>query len=276
MGEKYKFHSICADYSCNNNHVFDIESDYDDYHCHDTCVVWNYLTFYGVPFDLLDDKMSSIYEGDYGDAVKIGELFGCLILCRQIIDEGEDPLIICDDIDADLEYTISALSDEDGPLDPENGDPYQDVYYIHQLRMESDYDDVLLKSRIIKELPRLIFKFSHVVPDILAFYSAPLEYTRDPDKEARYEALQSIHSQKISSIFDGIMGEKQKEKDNIVKFGDAYRFTDDEINIVMGRRHSDSAYPEEAKNKDEYAFYEANGFEEVGNSRLLCKYVGRD
>jgi len=84
--------------------------------------------------------MGSIYEADYGDAVKIGELFGCLILCRQIIDENEDPLIICDDIDGDLEYTISALSDHDGPQNPEEGDPYQDVYYIHDFKMKEGYE----------------------------------------------------------------------------------------------------------------------------------------
>lgn len=276
MAKKTTFKAICAAYSCDDNHIIDIESDCDEYDCHDTCLVWNTITFYGIPFDLLDDKMGSIYEGDYSDAVKIGELFGCLILCRQMIDEDEDPLIICDDIDADLEYTISALSDDYGPLNPENGDAYQDVYYIHELKMEAGYDEAPLKSRIIKDLPRLILKFCHVSPDILAFYSAPLEYPLDPDKEARYKALQIIHSQKMSSIFDGIIGEKQKEKDNIVKFSDAYKFTEDEINIVMGRRHSGSSYPEEAKNKDEYAFFEANGFEEAGDSRLLYKCVWRD
>lgn len=275
MREKIKFQSICAYYSCDNNHFFDIDSDYDDYDCHDTCLVWNSITFYGVPFDLLDDKMTSLYEGDYRDAVKIGELLGCLILCRQMLDEGEDPLIICDDVDGDLEYTISALTDENGSLNPEHGDPYQDVYYIHEFNMEAGYDDARLKSRIIKELPGLIFKFSHIAPDILAFYSAPLKYTPDPDKEARYQALQSICAQKITSTFGAIFEEKQNKKDNIIKFGDAYQFSEDELNMVMGRRHSCSSYPETAKNKDEYAFYEANGFKEVSDSRLLCKYVGR-
>lgn len=276
MAKKTTFQAICAAYSCDDNHIIDFESDYDDYDCHDTCVVWNNIIFYGIPFDILDDNMGSIYEGDYKDAVKIGELFGCLILCRQIIDENEEPLIICDDIDGDLEYTISALSD-DGPLNPEQGDPYQDVYYIHELKMKEGYDEVPLKSRIINDLPQLILKFCHVLPDILAFYSSPLEYTRDPDKEARYKALQHIHSQKISSVFEEIIGEKQKGKeDNIVKFGDSYRFTEDEVNMVMGRRHSGSSYPEEAKNMDEYAFYEANGFEEAGDSRLLYKCVWRD
>lgn len=131
-----------------------------------------------------------------------------------------------------------------------------------------------LASMIINELPGLILAFLHVAPDILAFYPAPLKYIPDPDKEVRYQVLQSIAAQKAASFFDAIMGEEQK-KDNVVNFGDAYRFTEDERYLVMGRRNSGSSYPEEAKDQEEYAFYEANGFEEVGDSRLLYKYVRR-
>lgn len=267
MGKKIKFESICADYSESNAHVFDVNGDYRDYDCHNTCVIWNYITFYGVPFDLLDERMDRIYEGDYQETVKIGELLGCLILCRQMLDQGADPLAICSDIDADLEYTISALSDEeDGPLSSENGDPYLNVYYIHELKMEADYDEAVLRSRIINEVPGLILTFAHVAPDILAFFPAPTEYASDPEKEARYQALQSIATQKISIAYHPIFGQQVQ---GLVK-GDNAR-----SGQVIGKNHAASSYPEEAKNQDEFAFYERNGFKEVGDSRLLYKYVVR-
>lgn len=277
MKKNIEFDYICADCSGKQNHMFRMDDDYDDYDCHDTCVVWNRMTFYGVPFDISDEHMNRIHEGDYTDAVKIGELMGCLIFCKQILAEGEDPLEICDDVDVDLEYTISALSDEGGPLNMESGDPEQDVYYIHELKMEPGYDDALLKSKIINELPGLILTFFHVNPDLLAFYPAPLEYAPDPNVEVRYQVLQNIAAQKVDSAIGAIIGDPSKklEPNNIVKFGDAYQFTKDELNLVMRRRHSGSSYPAEAKDREEYAFYEANGFEEVGNSRLLYKYVGR-
>ncbi|ADY55587.1 hypothetical protein Sgly_1273 [Syntrophobotulus glycolicus DSM 8271] len=52
-------------------------------------------------------------------------------------------------------------------------------------------------------------------------------------------------------------------------------FSKDELNFIMRRRYSGSSYPEDAKDKKEYAFYKANGVEEAGVNRLLYKYVGR-
>lgn len=277
MSKKVKFESICADCSTKNNHIFHVDSDYNDYDCVDTCVIWNRITFYGIPINLSEDQQNQIYDENYQDAVKIGELLGCLILCKQILEEGDEPLEICDDVDCDLEYTISALSDEGGPLNKESGDPYQDVFYIHELKMEKGYDNKALKSRIINELPGLILTFFHVAPELLVFYPSPMDYTPDPDKEARYHALQGIVAQKMESVIDAITErDSQKNEDGkIIRFGDAYKFSEDELNFVMRRRHSGSSYPEAAKDKKEYAFYEANGFEEAGDSRLLYKYVGR-
>jgi hypothetical protein len=194
-----------------------------------------------------------------------------------MIEEGYDPLEVCDASDGDLEYTISALSDEDGPLNMETGDPEQDVFYIHELQMESGNDDAPLKGRILDELPGLIFSFLHIAPDILAFYPAPLEYTPDPAEEERYQILQNIAAQKIDSAIGAIIGEQPAEQPggNVLKFADAYRFSEDELKFVTRRRYSGSSYPDEAKDLKEYAFYQANGFEEVGNSRLLYKFAGR-
>lgn len=195
-----------------------------------------------------------------------------------MLSEGENPWVICDDLDADFEYTISALMDEGGPLNSEDGDPEQDIYYIREFEMVPDYNDIKLKSKIIHELPNFIFTFLHVNPELLAFYPAPLEYPPDENLEARYQALNSIRAQKIETAFGSIISgdSKKKSNDNVANFGDAYQFTEDEFNMVMGRRHSESSYPEEAKDRKEYEFYEANEFEEVGDSRLLYKYIGDD
>lgn len=272
MSENIKFKSICADYSVKNSIIFDIDDDYNyNYDCVDTCLIWNCINFYGIPFGLSDNQIEGIYDGDYQEVVKIGKMRGCLILCKQMIEEGWDPLEVCDESSGDLEYTISALSDEDGPLNMETGDPEQNVFYIHELQIEAEYDDELLKGRIIDELPGLIFSFLHVAPDILAFYPAPLEYTPDPVVEERYQILQDIAAQKIDSVIDSIS--KKQHGSNVFQFADAYRFSEDELKFVTRRRYSGSSYPDEAKDLKEYSFYQANGFEEAGNSRLLYKFV---
>jgi len=278
MRKKHKFDSLWVEFFGNNTHLISMDGANDEYDCHDTCVIGNRMIFYGVPFDVFDDKMSSVYDGDYSNLIKIGEITGYLILCKQMLYEGENPWAICDDLNGDLEYTISALMDEGGPLSSEEGDPEQDIYYIHEFVIVPDYNDIKLKRKIINELPNLIFTFLHVNPELLAFYPAPLEYPPDENLEVRHRALDRIRSQKIETAFGSIINgdSKKKSNDNVVKFGDAYQFTEDELNMVMGRRHSESSYPEDAKDRKEYEFYKAVGFEEVGDSRLLYKYIGDD
>lgn len=277
MNKKIKIKSICADCSGLNNNIFDVSSDCNIYDYSDACIFWDIITFYGIPFDFEDEEISDFYEGDYTEGVKIGKLTGCMIMCKQMIDQGYDPLITCDDVDGDLEYTISALSDIGGPLNVESGEPYQDVYYIDELYMDPNYDEETLKSRIIEEIPRIVASLFHTFPDILAYYPAPLEYEPDPGKEARYSALQNIAIQKldntISEMFTDSIESEREDAKNILKFGDLYQFSDDELKMVMRRRNSESSYPAEARDKKEYNFYEKNGFKEVGDSRLLYKDV---
>lgn len=115
----------------------------------------------------------------------------------------------------------------------------------------------------------------HVRPELLAYYPAPLEHSPDMNIEERYETLQHIAVQKLDTAFSIVDEDNfnKKSSSNVVKFGDAYQFTEDELNLVMRRRHSGSSYPEEAKDRNEYVFYEENGFKEVGDSRLLYKYI---
>lgn len=275
MNKRVRIQSICADYLDRNSHIFFMDGDYPNHDCADNCVIWNNIVFYGIPFDLSDEQMNRIYEENYSDAIRIGEMHGCMILCKQILDDGCDPLEICDDIDGDLEYTVSALSDEGGPLHAETGDAYQDIYYIDALKMETGYNTASIKSKIVNELPSLIRAFFHVVPDLLAFYPEPLEYSLEPNVEAKYQILGDLAAQKIDIALGEVSAadlEKQ-ESNNIINFAGAYQFSEDELNVVMNRRHSSSSYPEEVKDRKEYTFYEANGFEEAGDSRLLYKDV---
>ncbi len=260
MRENIAFELICADYTSLNNVIFYLEDGYEP-DCVDDCIIWGVITFYGVPEDLPDDQMNEIYEGNYEKAIKIGEIFGCLIISKYMLDVGEDPLFVCDASSGDLEYVMSALSDAGGPL---NMEPYQDVYYIHEIKIDGEYEPIL-KGKILDELPNIIFSLLHVSPDIVAFYPAPLEYTPDPAEKEKYDRLQRIAAQKLDLALN------PKENGNVINFASAYKFSDDDLKMVTRRRYSGSSYPEEAKDLKEYAFYQAHGFEEAGNSRVLYK-----
>jgi len=266
--ENQNFKYICIDCSEKINHLFSM--DYPrEYDCRDTGVIWKTLTFYGVPCNLLDEQMEEIDAGDYDRAVKLGSLFGCMIFCKQILSQGEDPYTVCDDLNGDLEYVMSALRDSEQPLDT---DPEQDIFYIHQFEMEKDYNSIPLKARILRELPGLVLTFLHALPDIIAFFPSPLVYELDPEVEARKDAMLNIVRQKLNGCFK--KSEQNGEKDDkLIQFGERYQFTEDEMNLAMRRRYSDSSYPECAKDKLEFDFYKANGFEVAGNSRLLYALV---
>ncbi len=272
MKNNHKFEGIYVKSFVKDSHVFYKDSDsWNNYDCHETCIIWHNMKFYGVPVGLSETEWEEVYVDDSDKIFEIGEIHGNLILCKSILDNDEDPWQLCDDIDGDLEYTISALQDSSGPLNPIDGEPYQDVYYIHRFELIMDYDDVELKSNIINELPNLIFTLLHVKPDILAYYPSPLEYSVDSAFNDRQMALQHIVMQKLSVPNKGDSNENNKRK--IVDFGRKYRFSEDEMNIIMGRRNSESSYPEEAKDLKEFEFYIINGFKEAGDSRLLYKCV---
>ncbi|WP_312281289.1 hypothetical protein [Oscillibacter sp.] len=269
MGRKKKFESIFANCSCGRDCSFDINPLPDEYDCHDTCIVWNKIEFFGVASSISEEKLEAIYLGDYTNATKVGIISGCLILCKQIIAEGEDPHEICDDVNEALEYTLSALTDVGEPLDL---DPEQNVYYIHEFNIEHDCNDMQLKSSILENLSGVVLKLLHVAPDIIAFYPTPLEYECDAGEEERYQTLQSIAVQKM----DAVCANKEKIETNIIQFGELYQFSEDEMNMIMRRRYSGSSYPQKAKNMQEFDFYEMNGFQEAGNSRLLYKLINAD
>lgn len=71
MKKKHKFDSLWVEFFSKNTHLISMEVEYD---CHDSCIISNSMIFYGIPFDVLDDKMNSVYDGDYSNLIKIGEL----------------------------------------------------------------------------------------------------------------------------------------------------------------------------------------------------------
>jgi hypothetical protein len=273
MSKKIHFEYIVAESGAGpHNHMFSLDREHDDFDCHASCILWNNITFHGVPDDLSDTELEDINNGDYTKTVKIGSIFGCLILCKQMLMEGQDPWEICDDENGDLEYTLSALKGPEGPLNEEDGDPWLDIYYIHEWKMERGYNTASMKSKLLDLLPNITLMLFHVKPDILAYFPSPLKYEPDPNEQARQEALGKIISQKMETYFENIIDQDSSKKEsNVRNFSEAYVLSEDEINYFLGRKQSGPPYPESAKNRKEFSFFE--GFEEAGDSYLLYKYV---
>lgn len=136
---------------------------------HDSCVLWNSLELWGVPADLDEEGLEEAYEGETNHLSKIGTVSGYLILANEIIRQGEDPMLVCDDISGDLGDVFLGLSEtlHDSCWEEDFG---PSVFYIEELSFEEHYrNDGHTKARILNGLPEISFCLLHHKPDLLAF-----------------------------------------------------------------------------------------------------------
>jgi len=236
----------------------------------DTYLIPFFWEFWGVPNGCDDDKLETIYSGDYSDCQRIGDASGTLILCKQMISDGYDPLTACDDKSADLEYVMSALVDEGGPLNEDTGETLLDVLYIHELAIDTASQGEGLGSRILQELPSLSLKFMHVAPDLLVYYPAPTKHAWYRKSESE-NALRNSVFEKVAEFFS--VSEDSNADTNRILSDEKHKLNDDEVKIILGQRRSGTSYPEDLKNKRLYEFYYKNGFQELCDTRLLYAYT---
>jgi hypothetical protein len=124
--------------------------------------------------DLIKARNEDVYPNQDIGGEKIGTVFGQLILTSQIIQDGWDPVAICDDVSEDLRYVMSVMTAPSGPLYHCSALSDENVLYIHEIEMEPDYETPELKSRVIRELPWLCMKFMHIRPGIITYWISDL------------------------------------------------------------------------------------------------------
>ena len=132
-------------------------------------------------YDLNSSKecSESTYQNQNVADGKIGTVTGHLIITHQIMQDGWDPVAICDDISEDLRYVISEMSGPSGPLYQDIGSSDENVLYIHEIKMEPAYETPELKGRVIRELPWLCMRFMHMRPEIIAYCISELVTTNE-------------------------------------------------------------------------------------------------
>ena len=212
---------------------------------------YGFIHIYGIPEGLSVEEEERIYSGGSDKTVYLGEITGTLILGTQMMADGEDMLLLCDDMSADLAYVASSFAAEG--LIRHGLKVYYDIYYIYELEMEKEFDDTALKCEIIEKLPNILFGLYHVRPEYLAYYPLPLD---SPDAKA----LVPKHNVTLSAPG------AQEAKSSIL-------VNDDHLDVLADSRSLFSPYPVSAKNRKLWELYESFGFGEVGKTRLLFKAV---
>lgn len=136
------------------------------------------------------ERSEAFYPKQSATGSKIGTVSGHLIFTSQIVQDGYDPVATCDDISADFKYIMSVMSGTSGPLnfyvEPSN----ENILYIHEIKMEPDYETPELKGRVIRELPWLCMRFMYVRPEIIAYCISEL-ITEDEQKAMAAPYLQN-------------------------------------------------------------------------------------
>lgn len=124
--------------------------------------------FWGIPNED-DETFSEAMEDNLSNCVKLGEMSAQLVLGMEMISDGHDPVVMCDDLDADLGYMMYHLTNENGPLNEETGDPYENVLYITDFTIEEGSRNQNVGSRILRELPWLCKKIMHIKPGVISY-----------------------------------------------------------------------------------------------------------
>lgn len=116
-----------------------------------------------------EDALELSFEGDYSKCEKIGTIQGQLILNDAIREDGWDPILLCDDLEADLGFLMEEFYGEYGPLNSTYSSSCENILYIYEFFTEPNFAHSSVKDRILRELPWICKRTMHVHPGLLAY-----------------------------------------------------------------------------------------------------------
>lgn len=248
----------------NSRHSFEydelnFDSDYIKYYSIDIC---------GIPHGLDEDAEDKMFS-DPETAVHIGKIEGYLILAEEIERRGHNLYDMCDALDADLEYVISALCEGGGVIQAHNINRPLNIFYIHEVEFDNEEFEDMMELDILTSLPDIIFSHTNIYPEMMIYYPRPLPYDtrlKDIQKAIATETVSQILTRKAK--LDAIQEDPTIDSD-YDNDDQHLALSNDQINMVMGKRVEGDSYPEEAKDPALWESYELAGFSEWKNTRVM-------
>ena len=172
------------------------------------------------------------------------------------------------EINADLEYVISALCESGGVMQAHDIHRPLNIFYIHEVEFENEEFRDMLLTDILIELPDIMFSHTNILPEMMIYYPRPLPY------DTRMKEIQNAIAVETSTQLRAHM-EKLKAMEEDPTIDSDYddepqlALSEDQINILMGKRVEGDSYPEAAKDLPLWGDYEFAGFSEWKNTRVL-------
>lgn len=227
---------------------------------------WEYLIgtglkISGVNVDLeesADSYADAERLADFGRKESICTIDAMLLACENMVQQNYEPYEVCDSYSGELEFIYSVL-------DEYELDYNEDILYIHDIEWQSTVSDDD-KTRVINQLKGFMVNLFNIIPDLLCFY------TQHTDGYQPEKILTDEKQKMMSNAIGDLFSPEQKDLD-VINLGNYIHFTEEEITERLGKRNKGGTYPEEFINKAEYDEFIHMGFKEIGESRLLIKFI---
>ena len=245
--------------------------EYEDINFESDYIKYYSIGIFGIPHGLSEEEEDNIFS-DPEKAVRIGTIEGYLILGEEIERRGYNLYDMCDEINADLEYVISDLCESGGVMQAHNITRPLNIFYIHEVEFENEEFRDMMLTDILIELPDIMFSHTNILPEMMIYYPRPLPYdTRlmDIQKAIASETVSQVlaRNAKLEAIQEDptIDSDYDNEEPHLA-------LSQDQINMVMGKRVEGDSYPESAKDLPLWGDYEFAGFSEWKNTRVLYNF----
>ena len=245
--------------------------EYEDINFESDYIKYYSIGIFGIPHGLSEEEEDNIFS-DPEKAVRIGTIEGYLILGEEIERRGYNLYDMCDEINADLEYVISALCESGGVMQAHNITRPLNIFYIHEVEFENEEFRDMMLTDILIELPDIMFSHTNILTEMMIYYPRPLPYdTRlmDIQKAIASETVSQVlaRNAKLEAIQEDptIDSDYDNEEPHLA-------LSQDQINMVMGKRVEGDSYPESAKALPLWGYYELAGFSEWKNTRMLYNF----
>ena len=149
--------------------------EYEDINFESDYIKYYSIGIFGIPHRLSEEEEDNIFS-DPEKAVRIGTIEGYLILSEEIERRGYYLYDMCDEINADLEYVISALCESGGVMQAHNITRPLNIFYIHEVEFENEEFRDMMLTDILIELPDIMFSHTNILPEMMIYYPRPLPY----------------------------------------------------------------------------------------------------
>ena len=228
--------------------------EYEDINFESDYIKYYSIGIFGIPHGLSEEEEDNIFS-DPEKAVRIGTIEGYLILGEEIERRGYNLYDMCDEINA-------------GVMQAHNITRPLNIFYIHEVEFENEEFRDMLLTDILINLTDIMFSHTNILPEMMIYYPRPMPY------DTRMKELQNAIAVETSTQLRARM-EKLKAMEEDPTIDSDYddepqlALSEDQINMVMGKRVEGDSYPEAAKDLPLWGDYEFAGFSEWKNTRVL-------